>query len=78
MPVEEEELDSQREIAEQIMTGFHCTENNNEGQEQQAGFITDTPSYSNLFLQTGNTLYKNKIAMILYLHLTNKSTKILE
>lgn len=42
MPMEEEELDSQRAITEQIMTGFHCIKNTNEGQEQQAGFITKT------------------------------------
>lgn len=41
IPMEEEELDSYREIAEQIMTGFHCTENN---KEQQAGFIKDISS----------------------------------
>lgn len=36
IPMEEEELDSYRETAEQLMIGFHCTED----KEQQAGFIT--------------------------------------
>lgn len=34
--MEEEELDSYRETAEQLLIGFHCTED----KEQQAGFIT--------------------------------------